>query len=426
MKAVVLAAGEGSRVWPLAESRPKHLLPVGGRPLLSHILESMVKNSITDIVLIVGFKGDLIRAAFGDGSQHGLRIQYLEQKHWTGTASALKVGFEAVGKERFLAVYGDLLVNATTIRTVMEKAEDSARIMGVVKIPNASEFGVVQLDGDRVTKIVEKPNRVLSEGWINSGIYVLDEEVFSRIDRTEVSKRKEYELTTSLQRLISEGKELNAATIAREDWMDIGRPWDLLEANERVLDSLEHRVKGTVESGCFLKPPIWLAEGASIKSGSYVTGPVYIGKNSRVGPNARIRPSTSIGENAVVGCASEVKNSIIMDNSRIPHLSYIGDSVICEDCNLGAGTITANIRFDEAPIRMRIKGRTQSTGRRKIGVIMGDSVQTGINVSILPGIRIGSNAWIGPGVVVEKDVPSAQEVFLHQSTVTKRRKPTPK
>lgn len=421
LKAVVLAAGEGSRIWPLAESRPKHLLPVGGKAILTHTLQALSENGVKNVFLVVGFKNDLIRSSLGDGSHLGVRIKYLDQKRWTGTASALRVAYDAIGKERFLALYGDLLVNASAIQTVLEKAEDSARVMGVVRIPTPSEYGVVKLEADRVARIVEKPERGLAEGWINTGIYVLDEEVFQAIDGTSVSKRREYELTSSLQRIIDEGKQLKAAIIAREDWMDIGRPWDLLGANERALATLQHRVNGAVEQGCVLRGPIWLEENASIKAGSYIEGPAYIGAGSRIGPNARIRPSTSIGENVVIGTSCEVKNSIIMNGTKLPHLSYVGDSIICEGCNLGAGTTTANIRFDEEPIQMRIKGRIQNSGRKKIGAIIGDQVQTGINVSIMPGVRIGSNSWIGPSTLVANDVPSGFSVFLRQSTIVRRR-----
>jgi len=425
LKAVVLAAGEGSRIWPLAEHRPKHLLPVSGKPILLHILLALAENGIRDILVVVGFKGDLIRSSLGDGSRYGLHIEYLDQKEWTGTASALMLAYQRMGKERFLAIYGDLLVNTSTIQTVIEKAEDTARVMGIVRISKPSTYGVVKLQGDRVVKILEKPTRGLSEGWINTGIYVLDDEVFEAIHRTKVSKRREYELTSSLQRIIDEGKELKAAIIARTDWMDIGRPWDLLEANERALTALQHRVKGTVEQGCVLRGPIWLEENSSIKSGSYIEGPTYIGSGSRIGPNARIRPSTSIGENVVIGTSCEVKNSIIMNETKVPHLSYVGDSIISESCNLGAGTITANIRFDGEPIQMRIKGKLQDSGREKIGTIMGDQVQTGINVSIMPGVRIGSHSWIGPGTLVANDIPSRSSVFSRQTTLVKQRNKAP-
>jgi len=420
MKAVVLAAGEGTRMWPLAATKPKHLLPVAGKPIISYILQALAQNSVRDILMVVGFKGDQIELALGDGARYGVNIEYLNQPRWSGTASALKVAHAAAGDEPFLAIYGDLWVSSAAVQAVVEKSQESSKVMGVVRVENPSQFGVVTLRRERLVAIREKPSKPRqTEGWVNSGVYVLDEEVFEAVERTSKSKRAEYELTSSLQHLLDEGKEVMGAVIAREDWMDVGRPWDLLEANERILANLPHRVNGTVEQGAVLKGPIWLEESASIKSGSYVEGPVYIGRESRVGPNARIRPSTSIEDNVLVGTSCEVKNSIIMAGTRVPHLSYIGDSIIGEGCNLAAGTITANIRLDQRVLSLKVKGQLHSTGRKKLGVIMGDEVQTGINASIMPGVRVGSGSHIGPATVIFEDVPAAHVVFVKQSLMQK-------
>jgi bifunctional UDP-N-acetylglucosamine pyrophosphorylase/glucosamine-1-phosphate N-acetyltransferase len=114
-----------------------------------------------------------------------------------------------------------------------------------------------------------------------------------------------------------------------------------------------------------------------------------------------------------------VKNSIVMDSTHAAHLSYVGDSVLGEGCNLGAGTVTANIRFDKMNVRMSVKGRRIDSGRRKLGTIMGDNAQTGINVSLVPGVKVGSGAWIAPGLTVYEDVPSGE--FLRADTPKVRR-----
>jgi bifunctional UDP-N-acetylglucosamine pyrophosphorylase/glucosamine-1-phosphate N-acetyltransferase len=293
--------------------------------------------------------------------------------------------------------------------------------MGVVRVPNPSEYGVVKLSGDTLAEIREKPStKPKAGGWVNTGIYVLDDRVFRAIGKTSRSRRNEYELTSALQRMLDEGEEIKAATIEREDWMDVGRPWDLLEANERILATFPHRVKGTIEPGASIKGPVWLEETASIRSGSYVEGPVFIGEGSRIGPNSRIRPCTSIGSGVVVGTSCEVKNSIIMNGTKVPHLSYVGDSIVGENCNIAAGTITANIRLDEQVISVRFKDRLLSSGRKKLGVIMGDEVQTGINTSIMPGVRIGGSSHIGPGTIVYKDVASDHAAFSKQTIITRR------
>ena len=407
-------------MWPLATTKPKHLLPIAGHPIISFLITALAAAGIKELSVVVGFKGELIQAALGDGAKYGLNIEFLHQPRWTGTASALNVARESVGDAPFLAVYGDLLVSRSCIEAVVEKARECSKVMGVARVTNQSQYGVIGIRGDKVTRIQEKPGGKLGgEGWVNTGLYVLDGDVFRSIKGTGRSTRNEYELTSSLQHLIDEGKEVKAAAVSREDWMDIGRPWDLLEANERVLMDFTTQVKGTVEPGATIKGPVWLEESACVKSGSYVEGPVFIGAGSAVGPNSRIRPCSSISNNVVVGASCEIKNSIIMSGTRIPHLSYVGDSIIGEGCNIAAGTITANIRADEADVNVRLKGRLLSSRRRKLGTIMGDGAQTGINASLMPGVRVGPGAFVGPGVVAYEDVKTNQMVFARQSLVRK-------
>jgi len=147
-----------------------------------------------------------------------------------------------------------------------------------------------------------------------------------------------------------------------------------------------------------------------IRSGCYLDGPVFIGENAVVGPNAYLRPYTVVGEGAKVGAHCDVKNSILMDRAKVPHLSYVGDSIVGVGSSLGAGTITANLRFDDASIMSMVNGRLVDTARRKLGAIIGDNVRTGINVSLLPGVKVGSGAWIGPGVTVRRDVVAGARI----------------
>jgi bifunctional UDP-N-acetylglucosamine pyrophosphorylase/glucosamine-1-phosphate N-acetyltransferase len=422
MKGVVLAAGEGSRMWPLAQTRPKHLLPIAGKPLLGHVLTALAENGISDVTLVVGFQEDVVRKALTTGEEYGVRLNYIVQPRWIGTAAALAKAYKALGTDRFLAVYGDLMIDSIAVKLLLDKAATCPRVMGVVRMPDTSQYGAVELHGERVRNIVEKPSNVRSKpGWINAGMYVLDGGVFKAIAKTRASRRAEYELTTSLQMLIKSGKEINAAVIPDSNWLDVGRPWDLLAANERVLTTLRSLKLGRVEAGVTIKGRVFLDQGAVIKSGSYLEGPVYCGKGSKVGPNARIRPFTSLEADVVVGQSCDVKNSIIMKGSKIPHLSYVGDSIIGEHCNLGAGTMTANVRFDKRSIRMRIKHQLVDSGREKLGVVIGDHVETGINATLLPGVRIGSGTWIGPGVVVSEDVPSERVILVKQRHITKIR-----
>jgi bifunctional UDP-N-acetylglucosamine pyrophosphorylase/glucosamine-1-phosphate N-acetyltransferase len=159
---------------------------------------------------------------------------------------------------------------------------------------------------------------------------------------------------------------------------------------------------------------VFVAEHARIRSGSYIEGPTYIGEGSDIGPNCYIRPYTSIGRGVRVGNACEIKNCIIMDKTHIGHLSYIGDSVIGEDCNIGAGTITANLRLDVKPVKMVIRDEIVDSGRLKLGVMMGDDVKTGVGTLLMPGVKIGCNSWVGPNVIVNRDVPPYTILIVDQ------------
>jgi bifunctional UDP-N-acetylglucosamine pyrophosphorylase/glucosamine-1-phosphate N-acetyltransferase len=181
-----------------------------------------------------------------------------------------------------------------------------------------------------------------------------------------------------------------------KSWLDLSYPWDLLLANESMLAGLEAQNLGEVEENVVLKGAVAIGKNTVIRSGTYIIGPVIIGEGCNIGPNCYIRPSTAIGDGCNIGAAVEVKNSIIMKGTKIPHHNYVGDSVIGERCNLGAGTKIANLRLDKADIQVA----GIDTKRRKLGAIIGDRVETGINASIDVGCIIGNNTFIGPGVVV--------------------------
>jgi bifunctional UDP-N-acetylglucosamine pyrophosphorylase/glucosamine-1-phosphate N-acetyltransferase len=205
-----------------------------------------------------------------------------------------------------------------------------------------------------------------------------------------------------------------AAKLPQGEWLDIGRPWDLLEANRWALMRRNHKIVGTVEDGAHLVGPVTIAETARVRSGAYIEGPAFVDEESDIGPNCYIRPYTSVGKKVRIGNACEIKESIIMDCAHIGHLSYVGDSIIGEKCNLGAGTITANYRLDSGTVKMMVKDKLVDSGRRKLGVILGDNVKTGINALFMPGVKVGNDSWIGPNCMIQRDLPAKSTVLLKQ------------
>lgn len=377
---------------PLTASRPKVMLPVAGRPLLEHILLRAKSAGADRAVLVVGYGQDLVRSSFGDGSRLGMKIEYARQEQQLGTGHAL-LAAESLAEERFLVLNGDVLPDEQSL----QKMAGGGPSVSAIEVDDPRRYGVFTEERGRFLSVVEKSDSPPSR-LANAGIYLLERSIFSALRQAPLSPRGEFELTDGLN-LLAVQEDLSIIKLNR--WLEIGRPWDILSANESLLSDLEPEVLGTVESGARLNGSVSLGRGSRIMSGAYIEGPVVIGENCKIGPNCYIRPATCLGDNVRVGNAVEVKNSAVMNDSKIGHLSYLGDCVIGEGCNFGAGTVCSNLRHDKSNIKSYIKGKRVDSGRRKLGAIMGDGVMTGINTSIYPGTVIEPGFLGLPGAVLK-------------------------
>ncbi len=423
MKAIILSAGEGSRMRPLTLTKPKTMLPVAGKPIIQYNIESLRDNGIKDILLIVRYKEDMVRNYFGDGSEFGVNISYKTQKDFLGTANAISYGEDFID-DSLIVLNGDIILDDEIIHEIIKKynylTPDTLMLLTEVEDPSA--FGVVEIENGNIKSIVEKPKREEApSNLVNAGIYIFNKDIFDKINKTEISERGEYEITDSVTLQIREGKSVIGHKTSK-DWIDVGRPWELIEVNEELIGKLKTEIKGTIEEGAFIHGEVFLDEGSVIKAGVYIEGNVYIGKNCDIGPNSYIRGNTYFGDNVHVGNAVEIKNSIIMENTNVSHLSYVGDSVIGSNCNIAAGTNIANLRFDNATIKTKIKNQKIDSGRRKLGAIIGDSVKTGINSSFSPGVKVGHNSTIGSGVLLYEDLPSDTRVLEKQTHIIQKKK----
>ena len=425
MKAVLLAAGEGVRLLPITATRPKHLIKVAGKPILQFCLEAVKNAGIIEAIIVTHYMGDAIRDYFGVGEKLGLKISYIEQKAVLGTGNAAAEAEQYVDDD-FVLIYGDLLFSEDAVKNVLQKFKhgETAAVMGVVPVDKPENYGIIEYDEQKhVKRIVEKPAAGKAPSNLaNAGIYVFSKQVFDIIKQTKVSIRGEWELTDAVTLLAKEGKTVLAAELSKNDWFDVGRPWDLLEANIWALKRMDPQVLGTIEQGAHLIGPVYVAGSARIRSGAYIEGPCFIDEECDVGPNCFIRQGTTLGKKVRIGNACEIKNSIIMDGTHVGHLSYVGDSIFGENCNLGAGTITANLRLDDGQIKMMVKDQLVNTGRRKLGVVLGDNVKTGIKSLLMPGVKVGVNSWVGPNFMVERDLPANSMAFLKQKCEIKEKK----
>jgi UDP-N-acetylglucosamine diphosphorylase/glucosamine-1-phosphate N-acetyltransferase len=399
-KAVIIAAGEGNRMRPLTYSRPKVMLPIANKPILEHLLIELKQVGIREFFFVVGYHDEQIRGYFGSGKRWDVSIEYSNQRKQQGTADAVRMVSHSI-RDNFLLANGDVIVNSQDIRGLISH---SGNVMSLIELADVSGLGVAETRDNRITRIHEKSTNPPSH-LANAGLYLFTPDIFKAIEQTEKSPRGEYELTDSIQLLIDKGEPVSYQVL--NQWLDLSYPWHLLNANEQILAGLKPQSEGDIEANVVLKGAVSIGIGSIIRSGAYIVGPVIIGQNCDIGPNCFIRASTAIGDNCHIGAAVEIKNSIVMSNSKIPHLNYVGDSVIGENCNLGAGTKIANLKLDKKNIFIGGK----DTGRRKLGAIIGDNVQTGINSSINVGTMIGSDSFIGPGALAHGVIAPDSKIF---------------
>ena len=195
-----------------------------------------------------------------------------------------------------------------------------------------------------------------------------------------------------------------SAVIADSSFL-IVRPWDLLRANElRRRRAGRSDIEGEIHPNAVIEGVLHLGPGSRILPGVFIEGNVVIGANCKIGPNCYLRGNTSIGDRCHIGQAVEIKNSLILSGTNVGHLCYLGDSILGEKVNFGAGTITSNLRHDGSDHGSKVDGALVDTGRRKFGCIVGDGVHTGINTSIYPGRKLWPGTSTRPGEVVQRDV----------------------
>jgi UDP-N-acetylglucosamine diphosphorylase / glucose-1-phosphate thymidylyltransferase / UDP-N-acetylgalactosamine diphosphorylase / glucosamine-1-phosphate N-acetyltransferase / galactosamine-1-phosphate N-acetyltransferase len=390
MKAVILCAGQSTRTYPLTVHKPKQILPVMNVSVLKHTVQQL-QGLVSGIYVVVGQH----EAAMKNALKEFRNIVYVQQAKPRGTGDAV-MHLQNHVKEKFFVLNGDDLYNRDDLKKMT--SFDTAILVKSVQQPE--HYGVVEKKGLYLQAIREKPRKAKTN-LVNTGAYLVDKDIFQYNAALKKTKRNEVEFTDMIQ---AYAKDHKVRVVTASFWIPITFPWSILEAHESMMASLQSDIKGVIERFVTIKGDVVIGKNSVVKSGTYIEGPVIIGTNCSIGPNAYLRASTVIGNNCKIGNAVEIKNSTVMDGTNIGHLSYIGDSVIGEDVNMGAGTITANLRHDGKTIETPVKGVMHDTGRRKLGVIAGDSVHTGISTSFYPGRKLWPGTSTLPGEIVKKDI----------------------
>jgi len=375
MKAVVLVAGEGTRLRPLTRSRPKPMLPVANRPLLEHVVESVHEAGIDEFVFVVGYERERIQNHFGDGDQWDIDIEYAVQEKQLGTGHAL-LQAEPYVDGAFVALNGDRIVDPSAVTRVVETrrtVENS--VMAVTRVDDPADYGVVAFEGERAVSITEKPPaHGVTTNVINAGIYGLDRSMFDDLRGAEADG--ELGITTPLRAHAARG---DLETVRFDGlWLDVSHLWDLISVNGTVLDRFEGE----------------RAPSASVHRDATVVGPVALGADVRVRPNATVLPGTALGNNVDIGANAVVSNAVVMPDARI------GDGAVLRDCIVGENAaVGPNTTIEGGEADVVVDGVVHEDVR--LGGVVGDNSDIGGAVTVEPGSVLGNGTRVESGSTVD-------------------------
>ncbi len=396
MHLVIMAAGEGSRMRPLTDTTPKPLIKICGKTIIEHNIESIVEY-FDEIYMIVKYKKHAFVEYFGT-HYRWKPIHYIEQIDTSGTGAAI-LSLERRITGSFIVVSWDDLYDGEDILNLAQ-IEGHGTLCKAVNDPE--NFGIfTRNNAGKPTGIVEKPTNPTFWNLANIGIHKLDSGIFLLLRNIPLSSRWELEITDLIQIYIEHGGYSIVEAVGQ--WIPIGYPWDLLNANDLIIGNYVESVNkwATIEPNVTIKGNVYLEEGVILKSGTYIEGNAYFGKNAVIWPNSYIRGNSSIGAESKIWSFVECKNTYLGDHSAIPHLSYFGDSVIGNNVNIGAGSKVANLRHDHANIRVKVKDKLINSWRKKLGTVIGDGSRLGINTTIYPGRIIPTNGATLPGEIIK-------------------------
>jgi UDP-N-acetylglucosamine diphosphorylase/glucosamine-1-phosphate N-acetyltransferase len=389
-QAVILAAGEGQRLRPFTVNRPKTMISIADKPILQFVIESLAQVGIRDIILVVGYRKEQVFDYIGSGEDFGVDITYVTQAQQLGTAHALSMVRDKVGDE-FLVLPGDNLIEPDTIADFSDTKPDAVLVK---RVSNPERYGVVDIEGNEVKGIVEKPEEAGSN-LVNTGIYAFSKDVFNYTEGV-------LDIPVVLNNMIAAGCSVKALE-TDGTWLDVIYPWDVISLNHAILQNIEIGLGGTIEDGVTLQGKVVVGDGTVVRAGSCIYGPAVIGRGCDIGPHACVMPSTSIGDNVVITSFTQIKNSIIGNDVNLGPGCFVSDSIIDKGCVI-KGRFTAL----GGPSEVRINGESPSIN---VGVIMGEDCEVESNVTAQPGTIVGNYCQIQLMKLISGRLPDHSLVY---------------
>ena len=420
-QAVILAAGSSSRFWPLSEKKHKSLFKIMGKPLIQWTVESLKKAGVKDLIIIQSSKKD-IEKKLRNGSKLGVKIKYVIQKETKGMGNAVMLAQKHINGN-FLVLNANHFDADDLVPLLLKKQKETKANMILLgrKTGIPWIYGILKIDKDKVTGIVEKPLKGKEPSDIKIiGMYFLPKDFFTYHQRV---KEHMYSFEDAIDLYV---REKEARVVLTElDIPSLKYPWDIFKFSRIILTEKIKKSKisekAKISPKATIKGKVVIEEGARIYENAVINGPCYIGKNVIIGNNSIIRDYTNLEDEVLVGANAEVARSNLQFGVHM-HSGFLGDSVIDKGSKIGAGMISANVRIDRGEIKSIIENNKISTGQKSFGVVIGKNSFLGINLSTMPGVLIGSNCVIGPGSIVKENVDSNIVYYTESKNIIKKNK----
>jgi NDP-sugar pyrophosphorylase family protein len=412
VKAVFLCGGSGKRMFPIAED--KFLLDFLGKPLLEHQIKLACEAGLSQFV-VIGNPENIARIEQITKKIPGIKVDLALQKKSAGIADALKSAEPFLHGQLLVINPNDVFSSSayTKIITEAEKATASSYILGY-QVQKYFPGGYLQVNSqNELLHIVEKPNPGEEpSNLVNILIHCHNnsEELLRYIETVQTTRDDVYEC--ALDSMVKGGHKIKV--VPYDDfWAPIKYPWHIFKVMEYFLDNAQPYIASSarISEKANIEGKVILSDNVKVLENAVIRGPVYIGANSIIGNNVLVRDYSHIGSNSVIGYSTEVKHSYIGDNCWF-HSNYIGDSIVDDNCSLGAGTVLANFRLDEGNIQIKVGGSLIDTGYDKLGAIVGRGCRIGVNASFMPGVRVGPDSFVGPQICLRQDLGANKMALL--------------
>ncbi len=402
--AVILAAGESSRFWPL-NSRHKSLFYLMGKPIIWWNLQGIRENKIKKVFIVQSLTRD-IEKELKKIKIPGLKIEFLIQAKPQGTGNALWQARNFL-KTPFFVLNADVLCSGEILKIMWKKIKKGEKaVLAGQKTKTPSLFGMMKIKKDRILGIVEKPKKGKEPSDIKVvGVYFLEPEYFSFYEKV---KKGPYDFEDALSAYMKKRKVTLALIDQPEENTPafLKYPWHLFNLRKYLFDKflvgkIEKSAK--ISKNVIIEGNVYIGKKTRILEGAIIKGPCYIGENCFIGNHSLIREYVNLENNVTIGAFSEVARSIFEEGAS-SHSGYFGDSIIGKNTKIGAGTITSNVRLDREEIFAQVKKERINTGLRSFGTVVGENTFIGTNVNIMPGKFIGSNCKIGSNSLIISNI----------------------